>query len=98
MKYQAESVLFYHPIKFFISLGKTEDENLEKRNFKEAGKILGKIWSKTVIDNHPTVAEYIDPPAVAVQSGVETVEDEGGVEEKENTGEGDAEWRATHVR
>lgn len=38
---------------------KTVDEELELKNFKAAGEILASVWSKTVIDKHPVVAEYI---------------------------------------
>ena len=31
------------------------------KNFAKAGEVLAEIWSKTVIDNYPTVAEYINP-------------------------------------
>lgn len=42
------------------SQGKTIDSELEQKNFAYAGKILGEIWSGTVIDGHPTIAEYVD--------------------------------------
>ena len=41
--------------------GLTIDTNLEKKNFSFAGSTLAEIWSQTVIDGHPIVAEYIDP-------------------------------------
>ena len=41
--------------------GQTVDEKLEEQNFAHAGKVLADIWSSTVIDGFPTVAEYIDP-------------------------------------
>ena len=41
--------------------GKTVDETLEKENFAFAGKTLAEIWSKLVVDNFPTIAEYIEP-------------------------------------
>ena len=41
--------------------GKTTDFELEKQNFGFAGKTLGEIWSRLVIDKFPTVAKYIDP-------------------------------------
>ena len=41
---------------------KTVDEDLEKENFKAAGEILAKIWSESVIDDHPVVARYVDIP------------------------------------
>ena len=43
------------------SRGEKVDDELEKQNFTHAGKILAEIWSGTVIDGHPTVAEYIVP-------------------------------------
>ena len=49
------------------SAGETVDEDLEEENFAHAGKILADIWSKTVIDGHPTIAEYIDPTEEAPQ-------------------------------
>ena len=39
--------------------GETIDKYLEIRNFEHAGTILAEIWSSLVLDNHPTVAEYI---------------------------------------
>ena len=41
---------------------KTVDEDLEKENFKAAGEIQAKIWSESVIDDHPVVARYVDIP------------------------------------
>ena len=39
----------------------TVDKELEMKNFAKAGEVLAEIWSKTVIDIYPTVAEYINP-------------------------------------
>ena len=39
---------------------KTIDTNLEKRNFKVAGKILAKVWEEIVLDNFPVVADYVE--------------------------------------
>ena len=39
---------------------KTIDTNLEKRNFKAAGKILAKVWEQIVLDNFPVVADYVE--------------------------------------
>ena len=39
----------------------TVDKELEMKNFAKAGEVLAEIWSKTVIDNYPAVAEYINP-------------------------------------
>ena len=33
---------------------------MEKNNFAHAGKVLAEVWSQTIIDNHPVVAEYIE--------------------------------------
>ena len=39
---------------------KTIDTNLEKRNFKAAGKILAKVWEEIVLGNFPVVADYVE--------------------------------------
>ena len=39
---------------------KTIDTNLEKRNFKAAGKILAKGWDEIVLGNFPVVADYVE--------------------------------------
>uniref|UniRef100_UPI00358F8CD5 uncharacterized protein n=1 Tax=Myxine glutinosa TaxID=7769 RepID=UPI00358F8CD5 len=39
--------------------GETVNEELEKQNFAHAGEVLAEIWSHTIIDGHPTVAEYV---------------------------------------
>jgi hypothetical protein len=44
------------------SQGETIDDELEKRNFAHAGKILAEVWSGTIIDECPVVAEYIEEP------------------------------------
>ena len=41
---------------------KTIDSELEIKNFEAAGKILVKIWSESIIDNHPVAASYTSPP------------------------------------
>lgn len=41
--------------------GMTIDVDLEKSSFKFAGNTLTKIWSQLIVDNFPTVAEYIEP-------------------------------------
>ena len=43
------------------SAGLTVDEDMEAKNFEKAGQVLSESWSETVIDGHPTVAEYISP-------------------------------------
>ncbi|CAG8694869.1 3126_t:CDS:2 [Dentiscutata erythropus] len=40
---------------------RTNNEELEKRNFKAAGDILTSIWENTIIDNYPVLVKYIDP-------------------------------------
>ena len=42
-------------------IGITIDTELEKKNFQFAGNPLAEIWSQLVVDNFPTVAEFIDP-------------------------------------
>ena len=37
--------------------GLTIDTDLEKKNFAFAGSTLAEIWSQTVVDSHPIVAE-----------------------------------------
>ncbi|CAF1564363.1 unnamed protein product, partial [Adineta steineri] len=41
--------------------GVTEHAELEKTNFKMAGDVLAEVWSMNVLDEHPVVAEYINP-------------------------------------
>ena len=43
--------------------GNTKDEDLERKNFAHAGKTLAEVWSDTVIDGHPVVAEYVEDVA-----------------------------------
>ena len=43
------------------SQGRATDEALEKANFKMAGETLAEVWSQVVIDQFPTIAEYIVP-------------------------------------
>jgi len=45
--------------------GLTIDAELEKQNFKNTGEVLGEVWSMDMIDLHPVVAEYINPPESA---------------------------------
>jgi hypothetical protein len=42
--------------------GITVDTELEKQNFRRTGEVLKEVWSKDMIDCHPVVADYIDPP------------------------------------
>ncbi|CAF0847934.1 unnamed protein product [Adineta steineri] len=43
--------------------GLTIDAEVEKMNIKKAGEVLGEVWSMDLIDSHPVIAEYIDPPS-----------------------------------
>ena len=38
---------------------RTTDVELEKQNFKAAGKLLAEIWSELVLDKLPTVSKYV---------------------------------------
>ncbi|CAG8621288.1 13386_t:CDS:2, partial [Dentiscutata erythropus] len=40
---------------------KTNDDELEKCNFKAAGNALTSIWKNTIIDSYPVLIKYIDP-------------------------------------
>jgi hypothetical protein len=40
------------------SQGETVDEELEKRNFQQAGQALAEVWSEAVIDNYPVISEW----------------------------------------
>ena len=42
--------------------GGTIDVEMEKENFKRTGEVLAEVWSMDMIDRHPVVAEYIEPP------------------------------------
>ena len=39
---------------------RTTDVELEKENFKAAGKLLAEIWSELVLDKFPVVSEYVE--------------------------------------
>ena len=39
--------------------GETIDEELEKKNFEAAGRVLAEIWDKMEIDGKPLIAEYV---------------------------------------
>lgn len=41
--------------------GNTFDENLERKNFQNAGETLAEVWGENYIDGHAVFAEYIDP-------------------------------------
>ena len=42
------------------SKGDTIDRDLEIKNFAYAGKVLGDIWSHTIINGFPTVSAFVD--------------------------------------
>ena len=42
-------------------MGRTIDEDFERRNFKFSGETLAEIWLHGTVDQFATVAEYIDP-------------------------------------
>lgn len=60
----------------------TIDDDMERQNFSYAGGVLSEIWSSTVIDGYPTVAEYVEPDND--QSNIESSYSE--------------KWRMEHVR
>lgn len=64
--------------------GRTVDQMLERRNFEYAGRTLAEVWSSTIIDTFPTIAEYIDP------DNSEVMEDE--------LRKVTSDWRKLHVR
>lgn len=66
--------------------GKTVDEELELKNFEEAGKVLASIWTGVEIDNYPVLASYIRPPAGNTDNTAQTAPSVG------------QKWRAEHVR
>ena len=41
--------------------GVTIDDDLELKNFRKAGEILGEIWSNTEVDGHKVSAKWFDP-------------------------------------
>jgi len=45
-------------------VGLTEHAELEKENFKLTGDVLAEVWSMNVLDEHPVVAEYINPSPI----------------------------------
>jgi hypothetical protein len=42
--------------------GLTIDAELEKTNIRQTGEVLAEVWNMDMIDRHPVVAEYVDPP------------------------------------
>lgn len=63
---------------------RTTDTELEKKNFKYAGETLANVWNQLVIDEYPTVAEYIDPEVSEIDPDL--------------LHEFDDNWFANHVR
>lgn len=59
---------------------------MEKKNFEFAGKALSEVWSELVIDQFPTVAEYLDPDG-------QTELDPGDLLSRKSE-----DWFASHVR
>ena len=42
------------------SQGRTIEVELEKRNFKKAGKVLGEVWNELLINKFPVVCQYLE--------------------------------------
>ena len=42
------------------SQGRTIEVELEKRNFKKAGEVLGKAWKELLINKFPVVCQYLE--------------------------------------
>ncbi|CAF3854357.1 unnamed protein product [Rotaria sordida] len=71
--------------------GLTVDAEMEKQNFKATGEVLAEVWSMDLIDHHPVVAQYIDPPTsiddmiilIDTQSTIDMIIDEICDEEEE---------------
>ena len=42
--------------------GLTIDAELEKINIKRTGDVLAEVWNMDMIDSHPVLAQYINPP------------------------------------
>ncbi|GBM72663.1 hypothetical protein AVEN_213165-1 [Araneus ventricosus] len=47
----------------------TINPKLEEKNFEYAGKCLADVWSAVVLDNYPTIAEYISSENSRVKPG-----------------------------
>jgi hypothetical protein len=45
--------------------GVTINADLEKLNFRKAGRILAETWNRTIIDGYSCFVEYINPPATS---------------------------------
>lgn len=63
---------------------RTNDINLEKKNFQKAGEILSEVWSENKIDGYDVFAEYISPA--------------DGTEEGSKVLPLSEEWKCIHVR
>ncbi|CAF1315319.1 unnamed protein product [Didymodactylos carnosus] len=51
--------------------GKTIDVVLEKENFCKAGETLAEVWSSTVIDSFPVVAQYVEHSDFAAEENLD---------------------------
>lgn len=66
------------------SQGKTIDDELERKNFQNAGEMLADVWNDVLIDGFEVTAEYITPECSEVDvSEIRTV---------------DEEWKTNHIR
>lgn len=66
------------------SQGKTIDDELERKNFQNAGEMLVDVWNDVMIDGYEVSAEYIVPECCEIDKcDMKTV---------------DEVWRANHVR
>ncbi|GBM34693.1 hypothetical protein AVEN_233375-1 [Araneus ventricosus] len=64
--------------------GNTINPKLEEKNFEYARKCLAEVWSAVVLDNYPTIAEYISAENSELnQESLEEVDDK---------------WFSTHIR
>ncbi|XP_062550683.1 uncharacterized protein LOC134215536 [Armigeres subalbatus] len=66
------------------SQGKTIDDELERKNFQNAGETLAEVWSEVCIDGYEVSAEYIAPEHSEI--------------DKCNMNTADEDWRDRHVR
>ncbi|GBN05191.1 hypothetical protein AVEN_143021-1, partial [Araneus ventricosus] len=68
----------------FDAQGNTINPKLEEKNFEFAGKFLAEVWSAVVLDNYPTIDEYISA--------------ENSELNRESLEEVDDKWFSTHIR
>ena len=64
--------------------GRTIDAELEKSNFRYAGETLAAVWNGMVIDQHPVIAEFIEPNQSELHPAELTSYDEVSVEKRIN--------------